>query len=89
MKASRIVFYLNGIVIKPMTKGTTPRITRVTILVSSKSIVIQFLTYTMVATVTWSREKTLISPMNLAQNSNPGTVLKSARPEDSKTPPES
>ena len=31
--------------------------------------------------------KPLISPSNVALNSNPGTVLKSARPEDSKTPP--
>ena len=29
----------------------------------------------------------LISPINLAQNSNPGTVLESAHPEDSETPP--
>ena len=35
------------------------------------------------------QQKPLISPMNHAQNSNPGAVLKSARPEDSKTPPES
>ena len=34
------------------------------------------------------QEKPLISPTNLAQISNPRTVLKSARPEDSKTPPE-
>ena len=34
------------------------------------------------------QEKPLISPINLAQISNPRTVLKSARPEDSKTPPE-
>ena len=33
----------------------------------------------------WS--KTLISPSNVAQNANPGTVLETARPEDSKTPP--
>ena len=31
--------------------------------------------------------KTLISPSNVAQNANPGTVLETARPEDSKTPP--
>ena len=34
------------------------------------------------------QEKPLISPVNLAQILNPRTVLKSARPEDSKTPPE-
>ena len=34
------------------------------------------------------QEKPLISPLNLAQIANPRTVLKSARPEDSKTPPE-
>ena len=33
------------------------------------------------------RSKTLISPSNVAQNANPGTVLETARPEDSKTPP--
>ena len=33
------------------------------------------------------RSKTLISPTNVAQNANPGTVLETARPEDSKTPP--
>ena len=31
--------------------------------------------------------KTSISPSNVALNTNPGTVLKSACPEDSKTPP--
>ena len=31
--------------------------------------------------------KTVISPSNVAQNTNPGTVLTSACPEDSKTPP--
>ena len=36
----------------------------------------------------FGQEKPLISPINLAQISNPRTVLKSARPEDSKTPPE-
>ena len=30
--------------------------------------------------------KTSISPSNVALNTNPGTVLKSACPEDSKTP---
>ena len=34
------------------------------------------------------QEKPLISPINLAQIPNPGTVLKSARPEDFKTVPE-
>ena len=34
------------------------------------------------------QEKPLISPANLAQFSNSRTVFKSARPEDSKTPPE-
>ena len=33
------------------------------------------------------QSKTLISPSNVAQNANPGTVLETARPEDSKTPP--
>ena len=36
----------------------------------------------------FGQEKPLISPLNLAQISNPRTVLKSARSEDSKTPPE-
>ena len=31
--------------------------------------------------------KPSISPSNVALNSNPGTVLETARPEDSKTPP--
>ena len=31
--------------------------------------------------------KPSISPSNIAQNANPGTVLKTARPVDSKTPP--
>ena len=31
--------------------------------------------------------KPSISPSNAALNANPGTVLKTARPEDSKTPP--
>ena len=33
------------------------------------------------------QSKTLISPSNVAQNANPGTVLDSACPEDSKSPP--
>ena len=33
------------------------------------------------------RSKTLISPSNVAQNAKPGTVLETAGPEDSKTPP--
>ena len=32
-----------------------------------------------------AQQKPLVSLMNLAKNSNPGTVLKSERPEDSKT----
>ena len=43
--------------------------------------------YTVVATSTCSSVKPAISPSNIAQNTNPGTVLDSARPEDSKTPP--
>ena len=42
---------------------------------------------TVVATMTFTSVKPSISPSNLAQNANPGTVLKTARPEDSKTPP--
>ena len=42
---------------------------------------------TVVATSTCSSVKPAISPSNVAQNTNPGTVLDSARPEDSKTPP--
>ena len=42
---------------------------------------------TVVATSTCSSVKPAISPSNIAQNTNPGTVLDSARPEDSKTPP--
>ena len=33
------------------------------------------------------RCKPSISPSNIAQNANPGTALKTARPVDSKTPP--
>ena len=42
---------------------------------------------TVVATRTCSGLKPSISPSNVAQNANPGTVLETARPEDSKTPP--
>jgi len=42
---------------------------------------------TVVANRTFSNVKPSIYPSNLAQNANPGTVLKTARPEDSKTPP--
>ena len=45
-------------------------------------------TNTVVATITWDKKKHLISPINLVQIPNPGTVLKSARPEDFKTVPE-
>ena len=41
----------------------------------------------MVATTTFTGVKPSISTSNVALNANPGTVLKSARPEDSKTPP--
>ena len=37
--------------------------------------------------MTFSGVKPLISPSNVALNANPETVLKSAHPEDSKTPP--
>ena len=43
--------------------------------------------YTVVATSTCTSVKPAISPSNVAQNANSGTVLDSARPEDSKTPP--
>ena len=42
---------------------------------------------TVVATSTCTSLKPSISPSNVAQNANPGTVLETARPEDSKTPP--
>ena len=42
---------------------------------------------TVLATMTFSGLKPSISPSNVAQNANPGTVLKTALPEDSKTPP--
>ena len=42
---------------------------------------------TVVANSTCISVKPAISPSNVAQNANPGTVLDSARPEDSKTPP--
>ena len=42
---------------------------------------------TVVATRTYSGLKPSISPSNVAQNANPGTVLETACPEDSKTPP--
>ena len=40
--------------------------------------------HTVVATRTCSGLKPSISPSNVALNSNPGTVLETARPEDSK-----
>ena len=43
--------------------------------------------YTVVTTRTFTSVKPTISPSNVAQNANSGTVLDSARPEDSKTPP--
>ena len=43
--------------------------------------------HTVVATSTCSSVKPAISPSNVAQNSNSGTFLDSACPEDSKTPP--
>ena len=43
--------------------------------------------YTVVATRTFTSVKPTISPSNVAKNANSGTVLDSARPEDSKTPP--
>ena len=43
--------------------------------------------YTVVANMTFSSVKPSISPSNVALNANPKTVLKSACPEDSKTPP--
>ena len=42
---------------------------------------------TVVANRTFSSVKPLISPSNVALNANQGTVLKSAHPEDPKTPP--
>jgi len=39
-----------------------------------------------VATRTFTSVKPAISPSNVAQNANSGTVLDSACPEDSKTP---
>ena len=42
---------------------------------------------TVMANRTFSSVKPSISPSNVALNVNPGTVLKSACPEDSKTPP--
>ena len=42
--------------------------------------------YTVVATITFTSVKPSISTSNVALNANPGTVLKSARPKDSKTP---
>ena len=43
--------------------------------------------YTVVTTRTFTSVKPAISPSNVAQNANSGTVLDSACPEDSKTPP--
>ena len=43
--------------------------------------------YTVVATTTFTGLKPSVSPSNVAQNANPGTVLEIACPEDSKTPP--
>ena len=43
-------------------------------------------TYTVVANMTFSSVKPSISPSNIALNANPGTVLKSACPEDAKAP---
>ena len=42
---------------------------------------------TVVANRTFSSVKPSISPSDVALNANPGTVLKSARPEDSKKKP--
>ena len=42
---------------------------------------------TVLATMTFSGLKPSVSPSNVAQNANPGTVLETARPDDSKTPP--
>ena len=44
------------------------------------------LVHTVVATSTCTSLKPAISPSNVAQNANPGAVLDSARPENSKTP---
>ena len=46
---------------------------------------VSHVSYTVVANRTFSGLKPSISPSNVAQNANPG--LKTARPEDSKTPP--
>ena len=43
--------------------------------------------HTVVANMTFTGVKPSISPSNVAQNANLGTVLETARPEDSKTPP--
>ena len=48
---------------------------------------VSHVSYTVVANRTFSGLKPSISPSNVAQNANPGTVLETARPEDSKTPP--
>ena len=42
---------------------------------------------TVLATMTFSGLKPSVSPSNVAQNENQGTVLETACPEDSKTPP--
>ena len=42
---------------------------------------------TVVANRTFSSVKPSIHPSNIALNANPGTVLKTACPEDFKTPP--
>ena len=59
-------------------------VSRFTLMPSS---VIKLTYYTVVATRTYSGLKPSISPSNVALNSNPGTVLETACPEDSKTPP--
>ena len=64
--------------------------TELTVLISqnpkSRKIKVK-INYTVVATSTCISVKPAISPPNVAQNTNSGTVLDSARPEDSKTPP--
>ena len=55
-----------------------------------KRVLVLHYTYsadTVVTNMTFSSVKPSISPSNIALNANPGTVLKSAHPEDSKTVP--
>ena len=57
------------------------------ILVELSHVILNKVIQWVLATMTFSGLKPSVSPSNVAQNANPGTVLETACPEDSKTPP--